>query len=221
MWIRIGGTRNRGLAIYIHTGHGGWLHGFSARDLLVDELADAFVLDAWFGCTRTSTNTMVETRWWVLHRAITRSCSPAWPPTPPFDTPALPLVPAPVPAPPAKCLLRRIHAVMSKRYSTYLRDVSRMQMSHQGISIGLRIPPVIFENISEMSSILSPLGRWWMDVQVDVGGGNRVLRVTSMNSHGPRHPGYWYLPRNCFSAAIPPMKRMHSLLTYSPLDSFG
>ena len=32
-----------------------------------------------------------------------------------------------------------IHAVMSKRYSTYLRDVSRMQMSHQGISIGLRI----------------------------------------------------------------------------------
>lgn len=34
---------------------------------------------------------------------------------------------------------RRIYAVMSRRYSTYLRDVSRVQMSHQGISIGLKI----------------------------------------------------------------------------------
>lgn len=73
----------------------------------------------------------VETRWWVLHRAITRSCSPV-------QHSSFHLFLLLLPRPRNVCSAC-IHAVMSKRYSTYLRDVSRMQMSHQGISIGLRI----------------------------------------------------------------------------------
>lgn len=118
MWIRIG-------PISIRT------RIFSSRS--VGRLG--FVLDPWptrpRAHERAHEHGAVETRWWVLHRAITRSCSPV-------QHSSFHLFLLLLPRPRNVCSAC-IHAVMSKRYSTYLRDVSRMQMSHQGISIGLRI----------------------------------------------------------------------------------